>query len=77
MDRHGPTGDLDLHCRVEAAGDGMRTVGVDDAPAPWLRVVAGDVVQPLVQLAQRGRGEVDNLDSGSGDCHQTSAFSQA
>jgi hypothetical protein len=44
------------------------------------RRAAGEVVQPLIQLAKRGRREIDDLDVGClerADGHQTSAFSQA
>ncbi len=69
--------DLDLDRRVDPAGDGVHPVRVEHAPAADRRVVAGDIVQALVQLTQRGRREVDDLDSGRRDGHQTSAFSQA
>jgi hypothetical protein len=32
--------DLDLDVGVDAAGDGMGAVGVEDAPAAWVRRLA-------------------------------------
>ena len=72
--------DLDLDLGVEAARDRVRTARVDDAEVPRPSRAAGEVVQALVQLAERRRREIDDLDSrvlALGDGHQTSAFSQA
>jgi len=69
--------DLDLDVGVEPAGHGVRAVRVEDAPVCWAGR-AGEVVQALVELAQRRRGEVDELDGGRfRGFHQTRARSQA
>ncbi len=71
--------DLDLDLGVEPARDGVRTARVDDAPVTRTGRTPGEVVQALVQLTQRRRREVDDLDGcvlTLGDRHQTSAFSQ-
>ncbi len=52
--------DLDLDVGVDAAGDGMGAVRVEDAPAARAGV---QVVEPPVQLAQRSHRQVDELDS--------------
>ncbi len=72
--------DLDLDVRVDPARDRVGAVRVDDAPPAWARAAAGELVQPCVQLAERRRGQVDDLDAGSLrrlHRHQASAFSQA
>jgi hypothetical protein len=53
--------DLDLDLGIEPAGDRVRAVRVEDAPVTRPRR-RGQVVQALVELAQRRRGEVDDLD---------------
>ena len=71
--------DLDLDLGVETAGDRVCATRVDDAPVPRAGT-RDEVVQPLVQLAQGGRGEIDDLDGGVlalGNRHQTKAFSHA
>ena len=72
--------DLDLDVGVQTARNGVRTARIDDAKVPRPGCPAGEVVQPLVELAQRRRLEVDDLELGGLECansHQTSAFSQA
>ena len=71
--------DLDLELGVEPAGDRVRAVRVDDPPARGPSGAAGEVVQALVELAQRRLGEVDDLDRrrlGGARRHQTVARSQ-
>src|SRR5262249_33657500 len=55
------TVDLDLHVGVETAGDCVGPGGVDDPPAGRAGL-AGQVVQTLVQLAQRRLGQIHDLD---------------
>ena len=74
------TVDLDLDVGIEPTRDGMRAARVDDAPAPRPRPTVREVVQALIQLAQRSRLEIDHLHRrvlSLGDGHHTSAFSQA
>ncbi len=67
--------DLDLDLGVEAACDGVRATGVHDAPVPWAGRATRNVVESLVEVAERRRREVDDLDVGRGDGGHTSAFS--
>ncbi len=72
--------DLDLDIRIEAAGDCVRAVRVEDAPARGPGS-GGEVVQALVQLAEGRLGEVDDLDGcrlgRPRGLHQTRSRSQA
>jgi hypothetical protein len=52
----------------------VATIGVCDPPAP-LSAVAG-VMEALVELADRGFREVNDLDRLFGSAHQTFSFSQ-
>jgi hypothetical protein len=54
--------DLDLDLGVDPAGDRVGTVGVHDAPATWPVRTVREVVEALVQLAERRGGEIDDLD---------------
>jgi len=54
--------DLDLDLGVDSAGDGMGAVGIEDAPAAGPVRAAREVVEALVQLAERRGGEIDDLD---------------
>jgi hypothetical protein len=72
--------DLDLHVRVDAAGDGVRAVRVDDPPMPRSWALAGELVEAAVELRQRRDREVDDLDVGrrrGSDGLHTFARSQA
>ena len=53
--------DLDLELGVEPTGDGVRAPGIDDPPPARALARQRDVVEALVQLAQRRDGEVDDL----------------
>ncbi len=57
--------DLDLESASRPQAIACAPFGLSDAPARGPAAVAGDVVQALVQLAQRRRGEVDDLDVAS------------
>ena len=65
--------DLDLDLGVEADGDGVRAVRVGHPPPAGRGAV--DVVQPLVELSHRRRGEVDRLPRELGGAHVTVASS--
>ena len=69
--------DLDLERGVEAARDGVGAVRVQDPPAARLGIVAGELVQTLIQLAQRRRREIDDGRAGRRRRHRTSSFSHA
>src|SRR5687768_6329742 len=72
--------DLDLDLGVEPACDRMRTARVDHTDVPRARRAAREVEQELIELAQRGRREIHDLDGRVltlGDRHQTTAFSHA
>ena len=73
--------DLDLDLRIEPAGDRVGTARVDDPPMPRPWGTAGEVVEAPVELTQRSRREVDDLDGRvlalRDRGHQASAFSHA
>ena len=69
--------DLDVEGRVEPTRDRVRAVRVQDLPVAGLRVVAGEVVQALVQLPQRRRREIDDGRAGRRRRHRASSFSHA
>ncbi len=70
--------DLDLDVGVDPARQGMHAVRVEDTPRGRPGRVR-EIVQPLVQLPERGRLEVDQLNGEllrRDRSHQTFAFSQ-
>jgi hypothetical protein len=65
------TVDVDLHVGVDAHRDGVPAARVHHAPARLRRRGRIEVMQPLVQLAQRCDVEIDGLDRQVGrDGHQ-------
>src|SRR3954452_6062473 len=68
--------DHDLDVGVEAAGDVVDAGRVDDPPAPRAVGRFGEVVETLVEVAQRGLREIDDLGGGDVDGHQTRTPSQ-
>jgi hypothetical protein len=71
--------DLDLDRGVKPAREGVRAARIEDPEPSRSGSAAGQVVQPLVELANGCRPEVDDLELGClrhRDVHQTFAFSQ-
>jgi hypothetical protein len=57
---------LDLDLGVDAAGHGVGAVRVEHAPAPRAGPAVHEVVEALVELAERGGGKIDDLDRSLG-----------
>jgi hypothetical protein len=58
--------DLDLDLGVDPAGHGVGAVRAEHAPTPWAGPAAREVVEALVELAERGGGKIDDFDRSLG-----------
>ena len=68
--------DLDVELGVEPARNGVRAARVDDPPRPWAFAGERDVMEALIELAERRDGEVDDLGFDERFAHATAALSQ-
>ena len=67
--------DLDVEFRVEPTRDGVRASRVDDSPRPGAGAGERDVMEALIELAERRHRQIDDLGC-ERFAHATAALSQ-